>query len=120
LRIDRHDLEAGLGDPLVAHLAWSANPLEDAGGVGRGSDRTGRPDVVRAVRDGTAFEVVAFDRALEALALGHACDLHTRPDFEGVDRHRLSQLQLSSLAAELDQMAHGSGVGLLQMAELRL
>src|SRR5262249_10860519 len=69
------DLEALLSDALVAHLARAADALEHARGRGRGADRTRRAHVVRAVGDGAAAEVVALDRALEALALGGAGDL---------------------------------------------
>src|SRR3954465_6054230 len=51
VRADVHDLEPALGRTLVAHLAGAADALENAGGVGRGADRTGRADIVRAVRD---------------------------------------------------------------------
>src|SRR3954470_392659 len=47
-RVDAHDLEAALGDALVAHLAGAADALEHARGVGGGADRARRADVVRA------------------------------------------------------------------------
>src|SRR5436309_2125070 len=58
-----------LRDPAAAHLARAAHTAEYAGGRGRGADRTRSADVVRAVRRRSALEVVALDRALEALAL---------------------------------------------------
>src|SRR5919201_5527669 len=70
------DLEAALRDALVAHLTRPADALEHARRRGGGADRSRRAHVVRAVRHGSAREVVALDRALEALALGHARDLH--------------------------------------------
>src|SRR3954471_4833849 len=66
-RVDAHDLEALLRDALVAHLARAADALEHAGGVGGGADRARGAHVVRAVAHGAAGEVVALDRALEAL-----------------------------------------------------
>src|SRR6185312_896524 len=111
-------LEALLGDALVAHLAGSADALHHAGGPGGGADRSGRADVVRAVRLGAAGEVVALDRALEALALGDAGDLHPRARLEGLDGDRLAQHQLAGLATELDDRLHRRRVGLLEMTEL--
>ena len=48
--VDLDDLEALLGDALVAHLARAADALEHARGVGRGADRARGAHVVRAVR----------------------------------------------------------------------
>ena len=67
---------------------------------------------------GPAGEVVALDRALKALALGDARDLHAPADLEGLDRHALAELQLARLVAELDHVAHRRRVGLFQVAEL--
>src|SRR4051794_33687589 len=47
--VDAHDLEALLGDALVAHLAGAANALEHARGIGGGADRARGAHVVRAV-----------------------------------------------------------------------
>ena len=69
---------------------------------------------------GTAGEVVALDRALEAPALGGPGDLHAGADLEGLDGDRLAHLQLAGLVAELDQGAHRRRVGLLEVAELGL
>src|SRR3954452_11044844 len=120
-RVDAHDLEAALRDALVAHLAGAANALEDARGIRRGADRARRADVVRAVRDGPAGEVVALDRALEALALRDPGDLDRLAGLEHrVDLHLGSHLQLARLAAELAQVAQVADAGLLEQAELRL
>ncbi len=61
---------------------------------------------------------MALDRALEALALGGAGDLHAAADLEGLDGDRLAELQLAGLVAELDDGAHRRRVGLLEVAEL--
>src|SRR5215207_3960928 len=74
--VDAHDLEALLGDALVAHLAGAADALEHARGIGGGADRSRSAHVVRAVRHGPAVKVVALDRPGEALALRGAGDLH--------------------------------------------
>src|SRR4051795_3758902 len=74
--VHAHDLEALLGHALVAHLTRAADALEHARGIGGGADRARRAHVVRAVGLGPAGEAVALDRALEALALGDAGDLH--------------------------------------------
>src|SRR5215210_2505254 len=68
-------LEAALGNARVAHLAWAANALEYARGIGGRADRAGRANVVGAVGYRPAVKVVALDRALEALALGYTRDL---------------------------------------------
>ncbi len=120
LAVDAHDLDALLGDALVAHLAGPADALHHARGPRRGADRAGRANVVRAVRLRAAGEVVALDRALKALALGRAGDLHARTGLERLDGHRLAELQLPSLAAELRQAAHRRRIGLLEVAEFRL
>src|ERR671930_654144 len=66
---DLDDLEAALGHAAAAHAARPADALEHARRRGRRADRAGLADVVRAVALGAGGEVVALDRALEALAL---------------------------------------------------
>ena len=83
---------APLGDPLATHPAGHLGALEDAGGVGAGADRAGRADVVRAVRDGAAAEVVALDRALEALTDRLRRDLDPLARLELLDRERVADL----------------------------
>ena len=68
LDVDLVDGEPELGDALAAHAAGHLHALEDARRRRRRADRAGLADVVRAVADGAALEVVALDRALEALA----------------------------------------------------
>ena len=58
---------------------------------------------------GPAAEVVALDRALEALALGGAGDLDLLADLEGLDGDGVADLQLAGLVAELDEVTHGPG-----------
>src|SRR5262249_22727095 len=103
---------------LVAHLAGAADAFEDARGRRRGADRARGADVVRAVRGGPAAEVVALDRALEALALGDARDLDAGAGLERVDGCVLAERQLADLAAELDERAHRRRVRLREVAEL--
>ena len=111
--------QAALGDPAAAHPAGTADALEHPRGRGRGADRSRRADVVRAVRLGAAVEVVALDRALEALALGLPGDLDLVAGLERVDGHGLADQQLAGLVAELDQVAVGGRVGLLAGARAR-
>src|SRR3954471_20074390 len=118
--VDADDLEALLRDALVAHLAGAADALEHAGRVRGGADRARRADVVRAVRDGAAGEVVTLDGALEALALRGPGDLHLVAGLERLDRHGVADGQLAGLVAELDDVLHRRGVGLAQVAELAL
>src|SRR4051794_39707022 len=118
--VDAHDLETALRDALVAHLARPADALEDTRGVGGGADRARRAHVVRAVRDGAAGEVVALDRALEALALRDAGDLDLLAGLERLDRDGLPDGQLAGLVAELDHVLHRRRVGLAEVAELGL
>src|SRR4051812_26017072 len=119
-RVDPDDLQALLGDALVAHLAGAADALHHAGGPGGRADRAGGADVVRAVRLGALAEVVALDRALEALALRGAGDLDLLADLERLDRDRLAHRQLARLVAELLDVAVRAGVGLLEVAQLGL
>src|SRR3954454_17876600 len=119
-RVDAHDLEAALRDALVAHLARPADALEHARRVGGGADRARRAHVVRAVAHRAAGEVVALDRALEALALRGAGDLDLVAGLEGLDRHGLANRQLAGLVAELDDVLHRRRVGLAQVPELAL
>src|SRR3954452_21405666 len=119
-RVDAHDLEAALRDALVAHLARPADALEDARGIRGGADGARRAHVVRAVADGAAGEVVALDRALEALALRDAGDLDRLAGLERLDCDGLPDRQLAGLVAELDDVLHRRRVGLAQVAELGL
>src|SRR4051794_4488476 len=120
LGVDLDDLEAGLGDALVAHLAGAADALHHAGGPGRRADRARGAHVVRAVRLGAGAEVVALDRALEALALRGAGDLDLLADLEGLDGDRVADQPLVGVVAELDEVLHRGRAGLLEMAELGL
>src|SRR3954469_1799445 len=99
------DGEALLGHALVAHLARAADSLEHAGRGGGRADRARGAHVVRAVGDGAAAEVVALDRALEALALRGARDLDLVALREHLDGHRLAHLQLAGLVVELAHVA---------------
>src|SRR3954466_10691023 len=72
---DVDDGQAALGDALGAHVARAADALEHSRGRGARADRARRAHVVRAVADRAAGELVALDRALEALALADAGDL---------------------------------------------
>src|SRR3954468_9368402 len=119
-RVDAHDLQALLGDAVVAHLAGAADALHHAGGRGGRADRSRGAHVVRAVGLRTPLEVVALDRALEALALGGAGDLDRLADLEGLHGDGVADLQLAGLVAELHEVAHGRGRGLLEVADLRL
>src|SRR3954451_6592669 len=117
---DVDDGQPALGDALGAHVARAADALEHARGRGRGADRAGGAHVVRAVALGAAAEVVALDRALEALALADAGDLDLGAGLEGRGGHGVTDLQLAGLVAELDEVLHRRGVGLAQVAELSL
>src|SRR5215210_3676276 len=114
-----HDRQAALGHAAAAHLAGAADALEHARGRRRRADGARGADVVRAVGLGAGGEVVALDRALEALALRGARDLHGLPDLEGLDGHRVAHRQLARLVAELADVAQRRRVGLLEVAELR-
>src|SRR3954454_16071626 len=105
VRDDVDDLEAALGDSLVAHLARAADALEHARWRGGGADRARGAHVVRAVGDRAAREVVALDRALEALALGDGGDLDGLALLERLDGDGLADLQLAGLVAELLDVA---------------
>ena len=70
--------------------------LEDARRSGRGADRARLADVVRAVRDRAAVEVVALDRAGEALADPDPGDLDRVARLEDLDGDGLADGQLAS------------------------
>src|SRR5207248_1570458 len=72
----------------------------------RGADRAGLADVVRAVALRAALEVVALDRAGEALALRDAGDLDLVARAERVGLADVADLPLARLLAELAQVAH--------------
>src|SRR4051794_22932957 len=119
-RPDVDDLETLLGHALVAHLAGAADALHHAGGPGGRADRAGGAHVVRAVRLRAGGEVVALDRALEALALRGAGDLDRLADLEGLDRDGVAHEPLARVVAELDEVLHRGRAGLLEVAELGL
>src|SRR4051794_16790581 len=108
--------QAALGHALGAHLARAADALEDARRRRRGADRARRAHVVRAVALRAAGELVALDRALEALALADAGDLDLLPGLEGIRGHGVADLQLAGLVAKLDEVLHRRRVGLAQVA----
>src|SRR5262245_63981962 len=110
-----HD-EADLGAPLGAHLAGHAHAPEDARRRRGGADGTALANVVGAMRLRSAAEVVALDRAREALADGRAGHFHGIAGLEGLDRDRLTHRQLR-LPAKLDEPAVRRDPCLLEMAE---
>src|SRR4051794_26196303 len=118
--VDLDDLEALLRDALVAHLAGAADALHHASGPGGRADRARGAHVVRAVGLRTGGEVVALDRAREALALRGAGDLDLLADLEHLDRDRVADEQLARVVAELDEVLHRGRAGLLEVAELGL
>src|SRR5262245_39535831 len=118
--VELDDLQPLVGDALVAHLARAADALHHARGPRRRADRSRGADVVRAMGLGAAAEVVALDRALEALALRSAGDLDLLADLEGLDRHRLAHGPLAGVVTELLDLAVRARVGLLEVAELGL
>src|SRR5262245_20134372 len=103
LDIDRVNREPDLGDAARAHVSGHANTLEDARRRRRRADRAGLADVVRAVRLRTALEVVALDRALEALADRDAGNLDLVAGIEDLDGDVLTLDRLGEVAAELDE-----------------
>src|SRR5215213_4507953 len=119
LGIDRVHDEADLRAALAAHPARHLDALEDARRRCRRPDRARLADVVRAVRDGAAVEVVPLDGSLEALADARAADLDGVARLERLDRHRLARDGLGG-AAELDEVPVRLDVVLLQVADLGL
>src|SRR3954465_2705026 len=101
------DGQPALRHALRAHLSRAADALEHARRRRRCADRARRADVVRAVADRAAGEVVALDRALEALALAGSRDLDLRAGLEGFDGARVAPLQLARLVTELDEVLGG-------------
>src|SRR5204863_980139 len=91
---------------------------------GARADRAGRPDVVRAVGDRPAREVVAPNRALKALADGGSRDLHQLTRLELLDGDGVPHLRAlvgaEVVVAKLAQGTRGRSVGLLQVADLSL
>src|SRR6266516_6340953 len=115
LRIGRVHGQADLRHPLAAEAARHLHPLEDARGRRRSAARAWLADVVRAVRDWATAEVVPLDRAREALADRDRRDLDLVAGLERLDRHRFAERRVAR-PAELDQVAVGSGLAVLQVA----
>src|SRR4051812_5159710 len=111
------DREAELGHAPAAHAAGALDALEHARGRGRGADRARGAHVVRAVGLRAGGEVVALDRALEALALADAGDLDGLADLEGLDGHGVADHELARLVAEFHERLDGRSVDLLEVAE---
>src|SRR5690349_16646129 len=95
------DLEAELGHAPAAHASRALDALEDARRGRRGADRARGAHVVGAVALRAGVEVVALDRAGEALALRLAGDLHGLADLEALDGHRVAHGELARVVAEL-------------------
>ena len=108
-----------LGGAFAAHATGHLHSFEHARGISRGADRAGLADVVRAVRLGAAGEVVALDRALEALADADPCDLDLVAGLEDLDRDGVAGGELAG-AAELDQVPVCGGTRPAEVAELAL
>src|SRR6266508_1722802 len=111
--------EADLRSPLGAHAPGHTDALEDARRRRGGADRARLANVVRPVRHRTAREVVALDRALEALADADPAHLHLVARLERLDGDGLADYSLRG-PAELDEVAVRLDAVLLQMAELAL
>ena len=112
-----------MGHAPRPHLARHANALDDTRGCGARADRARCPDVVRAVAHRAAVESVSANRALEALALGAARDLHLLALLEGLDRDLIADIQrlvACGLVAELGERPQRARAGFLQVAELWL
>src|SRR6478735_2962677 len=108
-----------LGDALAAHQTGHLAALHHARRSRRRADRAGLADVVRAVRARPRAEVVALDRALEALADADAGDLDLVARLEELDRHLLTFDRAVDAAAKLDELAVRTDLELREMAELR-
>src|SRR5918994_5114917 len=98
LGVDLDDRSAPLGHPGAPHPSRHAHPLEHASGIGAGADRPRRADVVGAVAHRAPAEVVALDRALEALADRDSRDLHLLARLEVGDGDVVADLALLALA----------------------
>src|SRR6185437_6146618 len=104
-----------------AHPAGHPDALEDARRIRARADRARLADVVRAVRDRAAAEVVPLDRSLEALADPDPGDLDLVARLEDLDGHVLALDGFREVPAELDQVAERAvDAGLAQVAELGL
>ena len=90
-------------------------PLKTRAGSAEAPIDPGARDVVGAVGDRAAMEVVALDRARETLPLGDARDLHGLALLEqGVELQLVAHLELAGLAAELGQMPHRANAAFLR------
>src|SRR5438552_4561441 len=118
LRVDIVHGHPDLGDALAAHPAGPADALADARRRRRGTDRAGCADVVRAMALRAALEVVALDRAGEALADPDPGDLDPLAGLERLDGDGLALGQLAR-PAELDDLAVRAGLAELPEPRLR-
>src|SRR5712691_4746205 len=106
------------GGPLrIAQLTRHAHPLVDARGRRGGADRAGLLDVVRAVRDRAAAEVMALVLAGKPLAFRGAGDVDPFAGGKEVGLERLADFIGGSigLEANLANMAMGGNPSLLEV-----
>src|SRR3954452_19479273 len=85
LRVDLMHGQPDLRDALAAHPTGHADALAHTRRRRRSADRAGGANVVRAVRHRATAEVVALDRASEALADPDPRDLDALSGLEGLD-----------------------------------
>src|SRR5882672_10393068 len=118
---DSHHGQVEHGALVAAHPSRQLVAGPDARGIRRCPDGAGRPVKHRAVGRVAAGPAVALDAALEALALGHADDVHEFSRREQLDGEGLTLLKsrdgLGLLQPHLAQHLHGLvHAGLLVMA----
>src|SRR6476620_10523728 len=116
LGVDAVHGQTELGDALTAHPAGHLDALADTRRRRRRTDRAGLADVVRAVRARARAEVVALDRALEALADTDARDLDLVAGLEDLHGDRLAFAGAVDATAELDELAVRADLELREMA----
>src|SRR5690606_33965240 len=98
LAVDLHDFEVHRITAHVAHVAGHLLAREHATRRLALADRTRRAMRQRVAVGGIAHgEVVALDRALEALALGHALDGHDLADLEDIGLDLATNREITDL-----------------------
>src|SRR5688572_10215145 len=122
IRVHFDNLEVAHGNLRVTQLAAHLSAGKYARREARGADRTGSAMEQRAVRRGTAAEMMPPDDARESAAFAHADHVRFLVRLELVYQNPIARLQIPMARTEAKflQIAHAVHGRLLQVSRLRL